>query len=258
MNSKRIFLICLCLIISQLLPSCKHEKKVEKLHIFAAASLSDILSQMAKVYKTETGVELSLNFASSGLLARQMEQGAEADFFFSANQDWLDYILDKELLLASSKLELAQNRMALIVPERSLLRKLDNFIPKEINALFRGRIAIGDPKHVPAGKYTKEIFKHFNIWQTLKTRILPCKNVRETLLMVEMGEVDLGIVYLSDAKKSKKVRCIYEFEDSCSSPILYYSAHRTNPNSKILDFQKFLKGKESKRIWRDYAFIVHD
>jgi len=258
MNSIRILTICFCLVFSQLSHSCKPDKKVEKLNIFAAASLNDVLTKTAEVYKKETGVELRLNFASSGLLAKQIEQGAEVDFFFSANLDWVDYILDKDLLLASSKLELARNRMALIVPEASQLNKLDNFKPQEISSLFEGRIAIGDPKHVPAGKYAKEILEHFSIWQSLKTRVLPCKNVRETLLMVEMGEVDLGIVYLSDAKKSKKVRCIYEFEESSSSPILYYSAHRTNPNSKVLDFQKFLKQAKTKRIWKDYAFIVHD
>ena len=258
MNSIRILTICFCLVSSQLSQSCKPDKKGEKLNVFAAASLNDVLTKTAEVYKKQTGVDLSLNFASSGLLARQIVQGAEVDFFFSANLDWVNYILDKDLLLASSKLELARNKMALIVPKASQLNKLNNFNPKEINTLFEGRIAIGDPKHVPAGKYAKEILEHFNIWQTLKTRILPCKNVRETLLMVEMGEVDLGIVYLSDAIKSKKVRCIYEFEESSSSTILYYSAHRTNPNSKVSDFQKFLKQAKTKRIWKDYAFITHD
>lgn len=258
MNTTRVLAINFALFLSLFLFACQTEKKTDKLNIFAAASLNDVLTKTAEIYQKETGVKLSLNFASSGLLARQIEQGAEVDFFFSANQDWVDYISNKELLLASSKLELAQNRMALIVPEGSQLNKLDNFNPKEINSLFEGRIAIGDPNHVPAGKYAKEILEHYKLWETLKTRILPCKNARETLLMVEMGEVDLGIIYLSDAKKSKKIRCIYEFEESSSSPILYYSAHRTNPNSKILDFQKFLRQAKSKRIWKDYAFIIHD
>lgn len=258
MNTTRVLAINFALFLSLFLFACQTEKKTDKLNIFAAASLNDVLTKTAEIYQKETGVKLSLNFASSGLLARQIEQGAEVDFFFSANQDWVDYISNKELLLASSKLELAQNRMALIVPEGSQLNKLDNFNPKEINSLFEGRIAIGDPNHVPAGKYAKEILEHYKLWETLKTRILPCKNARETLLMVEMGEVDLGIIYLSDAKKSKKIRCIYEFEESSSSPILYYSAHRTNHNSKVLDFQKFLKQAKSKRIWKDYAFIIHD
>ncbi|MCZ4695075.1 molybdate ABC transporter substrate-binding protein [Ancylomarina euxinus] len=258
MKPIRILIICLSLVVIQLFPYCKAEKKVEKLNIFAAASLKDVLSNTAEIYKKKTGIELSLNFASSGILARQIEQGADVDFFFSANRDWIDYISKKELLLASSKLELAQNKMALIVPEGSKLRDFENFRPEIIASLFDGRIAIGDPNHVPAGKYAQEILKHHNIWQILKNRALPCKNARETLLMVEMGEVELGIVYLSDAKKSKKVRCIYEFEESDSSPILYYSAHRTNPNSMVQDFQNFLKRPESKRIWKDYAFIVHD
>lgn len=258
MNINQILTICFCLLVSQLSPACKPDKKIEKLNVFAAASLKDVLTKTAEEYKKETGVELSLNFASSGLLARQIEHGAEVDFFFSANLDWVDYIISKELLLAPSKLELAQNKMALIVPEGSLINKQNPFNPKKIGSLFEGRIAIGDPGHVPAGKYAKEILEHYNIWQTLKTRILPCKNTRETLLMVEMSEVDLGIVYLSDAKKSTKIRCIYEFEESSSSPIFYYSVHRKNPNSKVLGFQKFLKQPETKRIWQDYAFIVHD
>ena len=258
MNPIRIFIICFCLIVSQLFTFCKSEKKAESLNIFAAASLKDVLSKTAEVYKKKTGIELSLNFASSGILARQIEQGAEVDFFFSANLDWIDYISEKKLLLASSKLELAQNKMALIVPEGNKLSDLKHLKPEQMTSLFNGRLAIGDPNHVPAGKYAKEILEHHKLWQILKSRILPCKNARETLLMVEMGEVELGIVYLSDTKKSKKIRCIYEFEESDSSPILYYSAHRTKPNSKVQDFQNFLKQPESKRIWKDYAFIVHD
>jgi len=258
MKPIRILIICFCLFFSQLFSTCKPPNKAEKLNIFAAASLKDVLSKTAEVYKQKTGLELSLNFASSGILARQIEQGAEVDFFFSANLDWINYISEKELLLASSKLNLAQNKMALIVPKGSKLNNLENFRPEQITSLLDGRLAIGDPNHVPAGKYAKEILEHHKLWQNLKSRILPCKNARETLLMVEMGEVELGIVYLSDTKKSKKIRCIYEFEESDSSPILYYSAHRTKPNSKVQDFQNFLKQPESKRIWKDYAFIVHD
>lgn len=258
MNLIRISIICFSLIVSPLFISCKPEKKAESLNIFAAASLQDVLSKTAEIYKKKKGIDLSLNFASSGILARQIEQGADVDFFFSANHDWIDYITKKGLLLSSSKLNLAQNKMALIVPAESQLNDLKNLKPEQIISLFHGRVAIGDPHHVPAGKYAKEILTHHKLWGTLKSRILPCKNARETLLMVEMGEAELGIVYLSDAKKSKKVRCIYEFEESDTSSILYYSAHRKKPNSKILDFQNFLKQADSKRIWKDYAFIVHD
>jgi len=258
MNLIRISIICFSLIVSPLFFSCKPEKKTKSLNIFAAASLKDVLSKTAEVYKKKKGIDLSLNFASSGILARQIEQGAEVDFFFSANHDWIDYLTKKKLLLPSSKLNLAQNKMALIVPIESKLNDLENSKPEQIISLINGRIAIGDPHHVPAGKYAKEILTHHKLWQTLKSRTLPCKNARETLLMVEMGEVELGIVYLSDAKKSKKVRCIYEFEESDASSILYYSAHRKKPNSKIMDFQIFLKQADSKQIWKDYAFIVHN
>jgi len=258
MNTHRVLKISSCLIISLLLFSCHSKKKTEKLNIFAAASLKDVLSETAEVYKKKSGVELSLNFASSGLLARQIEQGAEVDFFFSANLDWVDYISEKKLLLASSKIALAENRMALIVPNCSRLKKLQTIDASEFPSLLEGRLALGDPGHVPAGKYAKEILHHYKLWSQFEERLLPCKNARETLLMVEMGEVDLGIVYLSDAKKSNKVRCIYEFPEASSSPILYYSAHRTKPDSKIRDFQKFLSQSESKRIWKEYAFIVHD
>jgi len=258
MNTHRIIKISSCLILSLLLLSCHSEKKTEKLNIFAAASLKDVLSKTAEVYKKKSSVELSLNFASSGLLARQIEQGAEVDFFFSANLDWVDYISEKNLLLASSKIALAENRMALIVPVSSKLKKLQTIDTSLFPSLIDGRIAVANPEHVPAGKYAKEILNHYKIWPQLEKRLLPCKNARETLLMVEMAEVDMGIVYLSDAKKSNKVRCIYEFPEASSSPIFYYSAHRTKPDSKIRDFQEFLNCSESKRIWKEYDFIVHD
>jgi len=258
MNKHLVLIISFILISSLLLFSCHSEKKAEKLNIFAATSLKDVLSKTAELYTNKTGIKLSLNFASSGLLARQIEQGAEVDFFFSANQDWMKYILDKNLLKPSSKLELAENRMVLIVPIGSGIKELQAIDASEFPSLMKGRLAVGDPEHVPAGKYAKEILNHYKLWSQFEKRLLPCKNARETLLMVEMGEVDMGIVYLSDAKKSNKVRCIYEFPEASSSPILYYSAHRTNPDSMIRDFQKFLRHSESKRIWKEYAFIVHD
>ncbi len=250
--------ILLSLLISQIFGSCQSGKKTNKINIFAAASLKDVLTETSKIYKHKTGIDLSLNFASSGILARQIEQGAEVDFFFSANSNWINYILKQNLLDTSSILELAQNKMALIVPNSSELKKIDSLQPEQFLSLFENRIAIGDPNHVPAGKYAKEILKFNKIWNSIKARILPCKNARETLLMVEMTEVEMGIVYLSDAIKSKKVRCVYEFNETNSSPILYYSAHRTNPNSKIRNFQVFLKQKESKQIWKDFEFIVYD
>lgn len=258
MNSIRTHLLIFCLLTGLLSTGCKQNKEVEKLNIFAAASLQDVLYKTAEHYQKETGVELSLNFASSGLLAHQIEQGADVDFFFSANENWIKYLLEKKRLDSISKLRLAENRMVLIVPKESVINKFKSFDSKHLTNLCPGRIAIGDPQHVPAGKYAKEILQHYKLWTTFKTKILPCKNARETLLMVEMGEVDMGIVYLSDAKKSKKVRCLYEFSEDCSSPILYYSAHRASTNSKIQKFQNFLKQPESKKIWKDYAFIVND
>lgn len=258
MNTTKILTIYFCLIISQLSPSCQTDTKEKKLNIFAAASLKDVLTETAEVYKKETGIKLSLNFASSGILARQIEQGAEVDFFFSANKDWISYTTEKNLLDKHSVLKLARNKMCIAVPKESHLQKLTQMDRSKFSSLFNGRLAIGNPTHVPSGKYAKEILEHHELWKDLEKSILPCKNARETLLMIEMREVDLGIVYLSDAKKSKKVRCIYEFAEKSSSPILYYSAHRSTSNSKLLDFQKFLNKTESKEIWEKHAFIVND
>jgi len=258
MNTTRTYALFFCLITGLLSTSCNSEKKAERLNIFAAASLQDVLNKTAEVYQKETGVKLSLNFASSGVLARQIEQGADVDFFFSANENWINYLLEKKLFDSESKLNLAKNKMVIIVPNESQMPQPESFTPDQIPLLSYDRLAIGDPTHVPAGKYAREILSHYKLWETLESKILPCKNARETLLMVEMGEVDMGIVYLSDAKKSKKVRCLYEFPENCSSPILYYSAHRKKTNSKIQKFQNFLKQPESRKIWKDYAFIIHD
>ena len=258
MNTIRTHILFFCLITGLISTACNSEKKAEKLNIFAAASLQDVLNKTSELYQEKTGVELSLNFASSGLLARQIEQGAEFDFFFSANENWVNYLLEKNLLQVESKLNLAKNKMAIIVPKESKIDAFENATPEQMLSLFSGRLAIGNPDHVPAGKYAKEILTYYKLWETFKSRLLPCKNARETLLMVEMGEVDMGIIYLSDAKKSNKVRCLYEFSEDCSSPILYYSAHRTNPDSRILKFQNFLKQAESRKIWKDYAFIIND
>lgn len=235
--------------------SCKEKgKSKNQINIFAAASLYDVMNELATDFEKQEGVKLRMNFASSGVLARQIESGADCDYYISASKKWMDYVEGLQILDDKTTRALAQNSMVAIVPIDSKLQKLDSLQLHSLPQVFEGRISIGDPSHVPAGRYAKEIITHFHWDEALRDRYLPAKDVRDALFMVEMGELEMGMVYASDAMKSKKVRIVHQFSSNVSSQIAYYGISCKNSTPKVKKWMKYLQSDRAKAIWKKNSF----
>ena len=250
--------LVLYLIASFFLVACvSKEKKENQITLFAAASLTDVISEIAQEYTLKTNVEVRLNFASSGILARQIENGAGFDCYVSASKNWIDYLDSLAFVASNSKKSIAGNRLVAIVPKDSKIGEQDSVSMNQFPALFKGRLSMGDPLHVPAGMYANQIIKKHLWQQNLNKRILPAKNVRDALFMVEMGEAEMGIVYFSDAKKSTKVKLIFEFRKEDCDPIKYYAGTKMKKDKKTDDFMAFLNGNRASLLWKRNGFTVN-
>jgi len=189
----------------------------DKVTLFCAASTGDASQRAAEAYYKQTGIEVRLNPASSGTLAKQLVMGAQGDIYISASPVWMEYLEEEGLLQKWDVL--ARGKLVLIAPLDSSLEPFDleeqRFLPGF------DRFALGNPDHVPAGQYGKEALMSLHLWKTVTPHLLTGPDVRAVLRLVEMGEADLGIVYYSDALKSKKVKILSFFPSHSHSPIEY-------------------------------------
>eukprot|EP01029_Cantina_marsupialis_P000245 TRINITY_DN10212_c0_g3_i1.p2 TRINITY_DN10212_c0_g3~~TRINITY_DN10212_c0_g3_i1.p2 ORF type:complete len:257 (+),score=37.06 TRINITY_DN10212_c0_g3_i1:3754-4524(+) len=233
-----------------------NSKKKPVVTVFAAASVTDVVNNMAEDFKSKTGISLRVNFASSGILARQIESGADCDYYISASKSWMDYVDSLKLMNEISIEVLAQNRMALIVPLQSAINELSQEDLYRLPELFEGRISIGDPSHVPAGKYAHRIIEKNNWKNALENRYLPAKDVRDALFMVEMNEVEMGMVYKSDALKSKKVRMVYEFPKEDCFRISYFGISSKENDERLNQFVQYLHSEEARNVWVKHGFVI--
>lgn len=225
------------------------------LTIYAATSTINVIQEIAQRYEKLASLSIRTSFASSSTLAKQIEQGAPAQIFISANPLWMDYLEKRNLLKPQSRFNLFHNRLVLIAPNDSKWAiEWENFdLPKAL----QGRFSMGDPDHVPAGIYAKEALEYFKWWQVLKTRVIRAHNVRSALIYVERGEVALGIVYQTDAKISEKVQIVGEFPPQSHSPIVYPTALiAEHANPAALPFIRFLQSAEAVAIFQRYGFLV--
>lgn len=221
--------------------------------VFAAASTTDALTTLANKYETAHNVTIRLNFASSSVLARQIEQDAHCDIFLSADQKWMDALADKHLIRQDTRKDILGNHLVLITPAAMQLTvEMTNSF--NLASAFSGRLAVGDPDHVPAGIYAKESLISLGWWTALEKRLLPTETVRAALRLVEMHEVDAGIVYLSDALSSYKVVIAGEFPDDTHSPIRYPVALCATAGPAANGFLKFISNKAAAQVWADEGF----
>lgn len=230
-------------------------EKHKQVIVFCAASLTDVLTGLKSAFEESNNADIKLNLASSGTLARQIEQGAPADIFLSANHRWMDYLKSKDLTEDSSISQVAGNSLVIVVPASS---QSDTIIfNKEFSfpGYFKGRLSIGDPDYVPAGAYAREALENLGCYKQLQNRLLPAKDVRAALLVVELGEAEAGIVYKTDALKSKKVRIVATIPDSLHQRIEYYCAViKGHANDKTLNFYNFIMSEQAKLVWARYGF----
>nr|WP_319401958.1 molybdate ABC transporter substrate-binding protein [uncultured Carboxylicivirga sp.] len=232
----------------------KSKEKKDEVMVFAAASLTDVLAEVVELYQVEHQTKIKLNLASSGLLARQINQGGQADIFLSASKTWADYVDSLGVVKDGKRANIAQNELVLITPIASAFDNISiNDSTDFIAMLGKSRLSIGDPSHVPAGRYAKQSLDYFNVYDGLKDHLLPSKDVRSALMMVELGEAPLGIVYRTDAMKSGRVKIIGTFPNESHKPIVYV-AEVCNSTRNATEFFNFLHSDELQPVWQKYGF----
>jgi molybdate transport system substrate-binding protein len=226
--------------------------------IFAAASLKNALDEAATNWARESGKPApKISYAASSALARQLEQGAPADLFLSADLDWMDYAQQKNLIKKESRVSLLANRIVLIAPADA--RSTASLAPgTDLSAaLGTGRLAMGNVDSVPAGKYGKAALEKLGAWDKVKDKVAQADNVRAALLLVSRGEAPLGIVYATDAVADPNVRVIATFPENSHSPIVYPAAitrDSANPNARAL--LAFLRGDGARASFEKQGFTV--
>jgi molybdate transport system substrate-binding protein len=227
--------------------------------VFAAASTTNTITEIGERYAALNLGRIKASFASSSTLAKQIENGAPADIYLSANRKWMDYLEGKDLLAKGSRIDLLGNRIVLIAPVDSSIH------PFEIGSGFSlidrlgktGRFSMGDPEHVPAGIYGKQALEYLGAWNDVKQRVAPMKDVRAALVLVERAEAPLGQVYATDAAISKKVRVVGTFPPK-SHPLIVYPV-AVVAGGKIdsaAGFIDFLKTPEARAIFVKLGFEV--
>ena len=201
--------------------SAESERRV---NVFAAASLKPVLDQLAADFSRENGNTISMTYAGSNALARQIEEGAPADIFISADQEWMDSLELKTLILTETRFDFTANRLVLITQaENSLNLKIEVGFALS-DALDSGRIAMADVRAVPAGRYAKAALKSLGVWDQVADKTAQTENVRATLAFVARGEATFGIVYQTDAISEAKVRVLDVFPAITHAPIIYPAA----------------------------------
>ena len=226
--------------------------------IFAAASLKNALDEIATTWSKDTGKPAPrISYAASSALAKQMEQGAPADMFISADLDWMDYVGAKNLIKNDSRFNLLGNKIVIIAPKDSKVTNLAVKADDLTKALAGGRLSMANVESVPAGKYGKAALEKLGAWNAVKDSIAQAENVRAALLLVARGEAPLGIVYSTDAAAEPNVRIVATFPDDSHPPIIYPAAltkESTNADAKA--FLDFLRSAKARSSFEKQGFTV--
>jgi molybdate transport system substrate-binding protein len=222
--------------------------------MFAAASLSSAMPEIAAAYKAQTGHSVQFSFAASSVLARQIENSPGADIFMSADTDWMDYLQGKGLVQTTTRKNLLSTKLVLIAPATSSIqiKIVQNF--DLLGALKGGRLAIADPDSVPAGKYGRSSLISLGVWNNVIDHTANAESVRVALAYVARGETPLGIVYKTDAMVEPKVKIVDIFPDKTHAPIVYPAALTKDAKPVAKEFLDFLSGPQARAIFTKYGF----
>lgn len=223
--------------------------------IFAAASMREAMEQIGTAFEKETGIEVVFSFAGTGTLARQVEAGAPADLFVSADADWMDYAVERDAVKAETVREIASNTLVLIGASES--ETIDLEAASLENALAGGRLAIADPDTVPAGRYGRAALEHLGLWQEVAGHLAPMENVRIVLASVARGDTPLGLVYQTDAAIEPSVAVVAGFPENAHPKIRYLAAitaDGTHPAAQA--FLDFLQQPQARDILHSLGFLT--
>jgi molybdate transport system substrate-binding protein len=246
------FLLALCLLLAPL------TARAQELTVFAAASLTDAMKDISTQWAQAGHQPLRMSFGASSTLARQIEQGAPANLFASADQKWMDYLADKKLIVADTRKDLLGNDLVLVVaadkPQHVTIGPGFNLL-----GLLgpNGRVATGDPAHVPVGIYAEQALKRLGIWDAVSPRLARTDDVRSALLLVERGEAPAGIVYATDAAVSKAVMIAGTFPANSHDPVSYpFAVTQSGDTPDARALMTFLAGPQAREIFVKRGFKV--
>ncbi|UUM27245.1 molybdate ABC transporter substrate-binding protein [Acinetobacter colistiniresistens] len=231
-----------------------HAFAADAVTIYAAASLTNAVNELDRIYEQKNKTEVKTSYAGSSTLAKQIEAGAPADVFMSADVQWMDYLQNKQRVAAADRINLLGNRLVVITPKDHPIKlKMDkNFDPTKV---IQGKLCTGDTKSVPVGKYAKQALTSLGWWDKVAPKLVETEDVRAALNFVARGECQVGIVYATDAAISKDVVVAGIFPENTHPPIIY-PVGLTKKNAESVKFYKFLQSGQAKTIFKKYGFSV--
>lgn len=230
----------------------------EPVTVFAAASLTDAVEEIAARYEAETGAAVRLSFAASSTLARQIAAGAPADIFLSANERWMDYLAEAGLIDEASRTRVLSNRLVVIAPADSRLERVTVDAGLDLAALVDGgRIAMADPDHTPVGLYAKEALETLELWEQAAPRLARTAEVRAAVALVASGEAPLGVVYATDAAVTPAVKIVGRIPPETHTPISYpFAVIEGAAGPAVAEVFAFLRGPAAREVFEAAGFVV--
>lgn len=223
--------------------------------VFAAASVKNALDEIVTGYEAATGHRIRVSYAASSALARQIENGAPADLFISADQAWMDHLQGKGLIRPNARIDLVRNRLVLVSPADTPTRLGISKGFALAAALGDARLAMADPASVPAGRYAKAALESLGVWNDVARRIAAAPDVRAALMLVARGETPFGIVYASDARVEPRVRIVDAFPEATHPPIVYPAALTARSKSAAAaGLLAALNRKPARAVFEKYGF----
>jgi len=236
-----------------LLPLALHAE--DAVRVYAAASLTNAMGDIAAAWQKDGHPKATLVFAASSALAKQIENGAPADVFGSADRKWMDYLAQRKKIDAATRVELLGNELVLIVPKgKAFPVTVDKGF--DLPGAYKGKLCTGEPDVVPVGTYAKQALTSLGWWSALSPRVVGTDDVRTALAFVERGECPLGIVYATDAAISTKVEIVGRFPPGSHDPIVYPFALVGGAGSQAGAFLEYLKSDAAQAIFRQHGFTT--
>jgi len=225
--------------------------------VFAAASLTNALDEAGQLFERQGGAHTKISYAASSALAKQIESGAPADMFISADLDWMDYLEQHHLIQTATRKNLLGNRLVLVAPAESDAKAEIKPGLDLVGLLKGGRLAMADPDSVPAGKYGKAALEKLGVWNSVRAAVAPAETVRAALLFVSRRETPLGIVYATDAAADPRVKIVGVFPPDTHPPIIYPAALTADSkNASAARLLEFLGSAAAKPIFEKQGFTV--
>lgn len=246
------FLLLICVLLVPL------AAQAQEMTVFAAASLTDAMKDVSALWVRAGHPALRMSFGSSSTMARQIEQGAPANLFASADEKWMDYLAEKALIVAGTRKDLLGNDLVLVVPADHA-QHISIGPDLDLSGLLgpTGRLAVGDPAHVPVGIYAEQALKRLGLWDSVSARLARTDDVRSGLLLVERGEAPAGIVYATDAAVSKGVIVAGIFPDSSHDPVSYpFALLKSGDTADARALLGFLAGPQARAVFMRRGFKV--